>query len=298
MTDGRLAGRRFHKTLGTTNWETAQLLVRDIELGTNFKKPCSSSDPVTIEQAYSRFLVHLESRRLKASTLRKHRLVQRQLNAFAKRSGISFLSELSLQFLDEFAASLNDAALSLCKKFERLRAAFRFWQDRKWVTENPASRLRSSRIASRPTMPFTREEMAQIIVACDQYLKRSPSSGLANANRMRALILLLRYSGMRISNAISLSTDRINGNRLFLYTQKTGVPVFAILPDFVAEFIGLNAAPERAVLFLVWCWPTGERSSELANETSDALQNGRNARACSSLQRHDGSRAVVGWRSD
>jgi len=41
----------------------------------------------------------------------------------------------------------------------------------------------------------------------------------------------MRYSGMRISDAVTLTTDRIDGKRLFLYTQKTAVPVYTVLPD-------------------------------------------------------------------
>jgi integrase/recombinase XerD len=56
--------------------------------------------------------------------------------------------------------------------------------------------------------------------------------------RLRALVLLLRYTGMRISDVINLNAERIVGNRLFLYTQKTGEPVNTILPDFVLSALG------------------------------------------------------------
>ena len=49
----------------------------------------------------------------------------------------------------------------------------------------------------------------------------------------RALVLLLRYSGVRIGDAISLTSDRIKENQLFLYTLKTGTPVNTVLPDLV-----------------------------------------------------------------
>jgi integrase len=45
----------------------------------------------------------------------------------------------------------------------------------------------------------------------------------------------MRYSGMRISDAVTLTTDRIDGKRLFLYTQRTGVPVYTVLPDSVLK---------------------------------------------------------------
>lgn len=55
--------------------------------------------------------------------------------------------------------------------------------------------------------------------------------------RMRALVLLLRYGGMRKGDTVSLSGERIEENRLLLYTQKTGVPGNNVLPDFVLKVL-------------------------------------------------------------
>ena len=63
--------------------------------------------------------------------------------------------------------------------------------------------------------------------ACGQYE--------GNQQRMRALVLLLRFTGLRIGDAVRLSRERIKGDRLFLYTQKTGVPVWCPLPPVVLE---------------------------------------------------------------
>jgi integrase/recombinase XerD len=45
------------------------------------------------------------------------------------------------------------------------------------------------------------------------------------------------YTGLRVSDAVSLTTDRIAGNKIFLYTAKTGVPVFTILPGSVLRIL-------------------------------------------------------------
>ena len=47
---------------------------------------------------------------------------------------------------------------------------------------------------------------------------------------------------MRIGDTVSLSADRIEENRLLLYTQKTGVPVNNVLPEFVLK--ALDATPK------------------------------------------------------
>jgi hypothetical protein len=44
--------------------------------------------------------------------------------------------------------------------------------------------------------------------------------------------MLLRYGGMRIGDTVKCGVDRISGNKLFLYTQKTGVPVHCIRAMF------------------------------------------------------------------
>ncbi len=133
------------------------------------------------------------------------------------------------------ALGWKDGPRSSAKKLERLRAFFRFGMKRKWTTENPAGELKAPRITLCPTLPYTREEMVKILAATDEYLNEMPKHGKANGRRIRGLVLLLRYSGMRISDAVNLRASQIKGNRLFLYTQKTGVPVNAILPEFVVK---------------------------------------------------------------
>jgi integrase len=63
-------------------------------------------------------------------------------------------------------------------------------------------------------------------------------------------VLLLRYSGIRIGDAVTLTTDRLEGKRLFLHTQKTGVPVYTILPDSVLD--ALEATPKASGQHYFW----------------------------------------------
>jgi integrase/recombinase XerD len=76
------------------------------------------------------------------------------------------------------------------------------------------------------------------------------SHGVENGRRIRGLVLLLRYSGMRIGDAVNLHIERLDGNRVFLYTQETGVAVNTVLPDFVVS--ALAATPRVTEKFLFW----------------------------------------------
>ena len=77
-----------------------------------------------------------------------------------------------------------------------------------------------------PTLPFSKEEMARTLEACNQYPDKR------NAIRLRALVLLLRYSGLRFTDAAKLARDRITGDNLLLYTAKPARRSTALFPLF------------------------------------------------------------------
>ena len=99
-------------------------------------------------------------------------------------------------------------------------------------------------------MPLTHEEMVKILTACDGRQVTVPVTGKRNAHRLKTLVLLMRYSGMRISDTVAMTTDRLDGRRLFLYTQKTGVPVYTVLPDSVLK--ALEATPRVTEKHYFW----------------------------------------------
>lgn len=106
-------------------------------------------------------------------------------------------------------------------------------------------------------MPYTRGEMSDLLSSCAKFVDWHGQTDQENAHRLRAFILLLRYSALRITDAASCPVDRLVGNRIFLYTQKTGVPVFIPLPPFVVD--ALNACPRKSEQY--WFW-TGIGSKE------------------------------------
>jgi integrase len=84
----------------------------------------------------------------------------------------------------------------------------------------------------------------------NSYPDKSGKTGRNNAVRLRAFVLTLRYTGMRIGDVASLDVNRLAGNKTFLYTQETGVPVYCIVPDFVAE--AWETTPRLSARYLFW----------------------------------------------
>jgi integrase/recombinase XerD len=82
------------------------------------------------------------------------------------------------------------------------------------------------------------------------YCQQTSANRRENARRLRAFVLLLRYSGMRISDIVNLSTERVVGNRLFLPTAMTGLPVHIVIPDFVLRV--LESTPRTRENYFFW----------------------------------------------
>jgi integrase/recombinase XerD len=236
--DGSLNGIEMRKSLRLRDWQRAQELVRKWEAeGQRIEKP----KPLTVKEACDKFLVDAEARNLREPTLYKYRLLFRQLQEFAALHGLSHITNFDVDAARRFRASWPNKNIAARKKLEAFRALFRFVHESGWIPTNPTTPLKPPKITEPPTAPFTKEEVTSILKACDSYPDK------VNAVRLRALVLLLRYSGLRIRDAATLSRNRIQGDKLFLYTAKTGTPVYCPLPPFVVE--ALNAIPERTAYF-------------------------------------------------
>jgi integrase/recombinase XerD len=259
--DGFVGPQEIRRATGFRDWEKAQAKVREWEAEGQVQVAMEAL-PITISEAKEEFLRDAEARNLEEKTIYKYRLLFRHLEEFTQGTGVRFLKELDAPILRNFRATWKDGNLAALKKLERLRTFFRFALGSKWVTENPTLEIKSPKVSARPTMPFTHDEMIRILRACSESFDASEKSGKPNMLRMRALVLVLRYSGMRIGDAVRCAVERLNGNKLMLYTQKTGVPVYCPLPDFVVS--ALEAMPPTSERYFFW---TGR--SKLQTATGD-----------------------------
>mgnify|MGYP001197274776 FL=1 len=87
--------------------------------------------------------------------------------------------------------------------------------------------VKPPKVTQSPTLPFSRDEMTQIVKACDSYG--------GNQERMRAFVLTMRFTGLRIGDAIRLSKSQVTDGKVFVRTAKTGQPVTVPVPPQVFE---------------------------------------------------------------
>ena len=232
----------MRQSLDMSNWEDASKKVREWETGV---KP---AEEMSVKDAIQKFLDDAQARYLSDATIGKLRFVlEKQLVAFCERNVISMMRQITFSDVIEFRKSWADNPLSASKKFERLKSFWRFCEKARWC-ENVTDGLKGLRVIQKPTMPFTVEEVEKILWACELY----PANGIygeGNKARMRAFVLLLRYTGLRIRDVVCLKRSALKNGKLFLRTQKTGVPVLLPLPPFVLEALEQCPAVDEKYFF-------------------------------------------------
>lgn len=220
---GTKDGRLVREALKLRDWNRAQELVREWDV--EGKKP-KKAVRATIEEWKESFIQDAKARHLTDNTLKLYRLLFRELIQFTNNKGVRFADELDLTTVTEFRASWKVSPLTASKKLERLRGIFKFAVQRKMTDENHAALLAGPKLKQNPTLPFLKDEMEKI-------LKAAGSDKVDD--RVKAFILTMRYSGLRISDTAVLSVDSLNANRLKLYQAKTGEPVSVLIPKHVAD---------------------------------------------------------------
>jgi integrase len=254
--EGKIKGLGFQrKSTDETSWDEAKQVVAALE-ATAKAEPVPPSappaqeesiatakrdEPITIEHATREFLADIDARRMDESTRRKYRTMLKQLRAYADEFGFRYLTQLTVDELTKFRSSWKDGMRSGAKKLERVRAFFRFAQEREWILMNPASKLKPPIGSSKPANkhPFSDEELKGLFEACANYQPRRWQNAIAEGevtgDQIQTFMMLLMYTGLRISDAATFSTDKLQGNNAFLFMHKTDEPVFTWIPDELVD---------------------------------------------------------------
>ncbi len=212
------------KSLDLRSWEAAQKLVREWEAG-------AGHSMIPIKEACDRFLEDCKVRNLRPATMGKYKLLASELK---REFGSRTVAGITPDDLREYWERWQLSPVSSVKKLERLRSFFKFCMESEWCGRNPAKGIKVPVHRTLPTLSLTSDEFEKIVWACELF----PAKGIygkGNRIRVRAFLLLLRYSVLRIRDAVLLTEDKIVGNKLLLYSAKTGVPVHIPLPEIVVK---------------------------------------------------------------
>jgi integrase len=210
---------------------------------------------VTVAQAVEAYLADAVSRSVETSTLKKlETIFRKQFLAWTRFEGIEYLDELELDALLNFRNTWEDGPLAKQKKQSRVIGFFWACIRRRYLTENPAIGLGKIKVVQIPTDYFPPDEFERIIAAT--HIRRGDRGGgdvKANQTRLRTMTLLMRWSGLRIRDAVTLERHRLNGDSLLLYQAKTGTPVYVPLPPQVVEALeDIPPGPKPNPRYFFW----------------------------------------------
>lgn len=226
----------------TRSWGEAERKAREMEQ--------NSDGRITIEHAVSAFLNDEQGRRLKPTTLRqKKAFFERQFLPWCKEHGLCRLDQLQVSQLRRLRQAWDVNSTTAGRRHERLRSFFAFCLANGWVAQNPTNMLkRPVAFRGRPTDYFNRREFRRIVSATVEY--GGGRDCRHRASRLRALVLLMRWSGLAIKDAVGLRRDCLdNRGALFLRRAKTGVPVFCTVAAD-GRFFAAQPAVGESQLFL------------------------------------------------
>jgi integrase/recombinase XerD len=244
---GSLGGEYLRRSLDLVSWEAAQDRVRGWEASGEIG--VVKTEIPNIPAAVERFFEDIKSRGLSEATIGKQNvLLRKQFLPWCKTRGFYSLKQINVDEITQFRGTWTDSPISKYKKQERLKGFFHFCVAREWMRTNPVAALKPIKVPPSPTLPFDEPQMRAILAACDRYSIKG-IYGEHNATRLRALTLLMRYSGLRIGDAVTCARERLVDSKLFLYQAKTGTPVYCPLPPVVVDALADVKGPNAKYFF-------------------------------------------------
>ena len=244
--NGTIDGKLIRQSLKTRVWDIGQKKVRDWEAaGIVF---------LTVKEAWERFVEDCIARGLGDAQLGKYRLMKTEME---KEFGSQSMRSVTADDLARYRKTWKLSGVSSRKKLERLRTFFRFSQERGWSQGNPAKVLKPPKEKQKQVLPFSDGEWEKILWATEVY----PDRRKGRREQVKAFVLVLRWTGLAIGDAISLETGMATGNQIARRRAKTDVAVSLPMPDEVVS--SLQRLPTPAGRFF-WSGQ-GKLKSAVAN---------------------------------
>ena len=248
-------GEYVRQTANTRSWDQAEVQARQLAADCDPERAPVAAPP-TVRAAVELFLADQIARSLGVETRRKYRTVlERQFLPWAERERVRELRQITPPQLTRFRSSWQNGGSTTFRKHEMLSSFFTFCVQQQYLQQNPMRALKKPKTPdSAPTDYFRPEEFDRVIAATDRY-EYGGIDCQWRGRRLRALTLLMRWSGLSILDATKLERSRLTKNaegddQIFLYRAKTGVPVCVVIPPAVAD--ELRALPNGTSRYFFW----------------------------------------------
>jgi site-specific recombinase XerD len=267
--DGLYYGERIRKSLRTRSQQAADRRFADLKLDARRNPSAVAAGTAndaherTVADAVERFLIsrgrvdpvkgyHGD---VEFATYRKYRCSLEHLKAFCDREGVTALTKVTLDRLEEFRATRTIALVTWRVELQTLRTFFAYCVSRKWLPSNPAKELKAPRqLKPNEIVPYTIQEESRILAACEQIGggKYHRSGASYEQLRARAMIMVLRHTALRVSDVATLAKETVSWDaekstwRVLVRTQKSGEAVYLPLPEILKLVLDALPLPRNA----------------------------------------------------
>ena len=262
----RKDGKQYRKPTGARTWAEADEVKAELiaqlsgRLTVEQIKAKEAEKAKPLEEAVALFIDFKKAQSVTGAALTKYTADLRKFRMHCEAAGAFTAQALSREVLNGYAASwdaLYPSSSTRAGARSRVVAFLHFCFTEQWLARVPP--LPRVKVDTVPTMPLTDEEFTRLLAGADKVKGRNYGSNAelhAKAKRkLRALILLMRWSGLAIRDASSIhSSNFITGDgrtRVVTSRQKTGTDVSVLIPPHVAAEV-LALAGESADGYPFW----------------------------------------------
>jgi integrase len=217
-----------HLSLDTSNWDVARSLIKRLQSGKLAADPDPQEKGVTVDQAIARYLKKKgpSGENISNATLRKHQvMLLDRIAPFCKDRGIQLISafddaavveECFLSFKNlnanhnKRSDTLMDKPLgdrTRAKELDRYRSFVRYCKELGWLKHAHATNknvIKPPSVKPSPKYGLEPLEELQIWDALELVTNRGQMDQY-NSKELRALVMVMRYTGLRISDAVVLN---------------------------------------------------------------------------------------------
>jgi integrase/recombinase XerD len=231
--------KQYRKTAGTRSWGAAEEAKRRLEDQLAGRKPApgASENVQTIRAAVDSFLANKEGQGIHPGVVARNKRELTRFATFAEERGIFTVTLVTLPILTDYRGTWTDtypSSITRALVQKRLRGFLRYCVDAGWLDRVP--KLTAIKMDEPPTLPLTDAEYEALLAAAPLEFP----NGLGK--RLRAVIQLMRWSGLSVRDAVTLRRDQLlvsadKNYRIVTARQKTGTHVSVPIPPDVAEEI-------------------------------------------------------------
>jgi len=257
-------GKMIRESAKTRSWDRAQEIADKRNRENHDRKlgiaPVVKLQSLEIKDAVDQFIQAKQKANSSQATLDSYELVLRtQFLPWCTKSGLSYLDQLTgdaLLNVDQLwtqgrrrhaqGDKTGNASSTARIKYTRLSSFFGYWIKRGKMTSNPLKqafdrpKLKDEDV--RETQPLEPDELKRMLDRTYESIK-GQKHGAVQRLKLRALLLLMRYSGLAIVDAAKFPRNKLGPNHdlpedaVELRRTKTGKPVFVLLPPRVAKLL-------------------------------------------------------------